>query len=176
MEQNKRFYENSTQQLVNILELLSSQLSSNMCQQAVSHEHEFSNDNLDSDSFDSLLSRRSHDISTVTASSSQRPSLENAVTAADVNINNVGLPVYENVFYDNSQHVHADVHVPTSVNQCFKLPDHDLQLAAKMYRRCDSLNSVLLPPPKMSLSNETQKPSLINRDTGTRSRLFSFHT
>merc|ERR1711915_896245 len=40
-----------------------------------------------------------------------------------------------------------------------------------MYRRCDSLNSVLQPQPTMSLSNEILKPSLVNREVGSRNRI-----
>ena len=56
MEQSKLFYESSTRQLVNILESLSSQLPGSSC--TTRHCE-------DTDSFDSVLSRRSSDHSSL---------------------------------------------------------------------------------------------------------------
>ena len=99
MEQSKAFYENSTRQLVNILECLSTQLTSNnSCQtrhcSGASHEN---HDNIDSDSFDSLLSRQSYEQSQ-SSIASQRPSLDSYKQSEDVEVTS---PIYENVYYKN---------------------------------------------------------------------------
>ena len=103
MEQSKAFYENSTRQLVNILECLSTQLTSNnSCQtrhcSSASHDN---HDNIDSDSFDSLLSRQSYEQSQ-SSIASQRPSLDSYKQSEDVEVTS---PIYENVYYKNHPHL-----------------------------------------------------------------------
>ena len=175
MEQSKTFYENSTRQLVNILECLSSQLSvSNTC------NTRHCNDNMDSDSFDSLLSRRSHD------QSSQRPSIESynhqPEISTAVDINHDQNPVYENVFYDNLDPANSVVPHQKLSNvaqpKCLKLSqEHNEIDSSKVHRRYDSHISVIangaqikaLPPVP---AETTSRPSL-SKEGGTRNRYVS---
>ena len=133
MEQTKMFYENSTRQLVNILECLSSQL-------RTSHHHcamEAAEAPPDSgDSFDSLLSRPS-------ASSD----LSNYRTCPDLD----NFPVYENVFHDNQPRSEATPTPGAMVSSAgagvtspdsflFKLPEAEASMA-RLQQREESLGS-----------------------------------
>ena len=193
MEESKKFYENSTKQLVNILECLSSQLSSNNC----TTRHCSSDVNIDSDSFDSLLSRRSHDLSTT------RPSLDSyqpPVTSSDqyhpgvITVNSSvpdqDVPLYENVLYDshhtnitNNQSSLGDNPGENNVSCSGELSSSNYPIneiinsfvLAGRYERSDSLSSVFLPPAPSSSSSSNKlilKPSVVKENI-TRNRSLS---
>ena len=179
MEQSKLFYENSTRQLVNILECLSSQLSvSKTCNTRHCDNNTDNNDIMDTDSFDSLLSRRSHD------QSSHRPSIDSykhqpePSTGGEINYDQS--PVYENVFYDNFDPTNAVISPQKVANvaqtKCLKLSEEHIGTdSSKNYRRCDSYNSVLVNNvrqfkalPLVPVDN-TSRPNL-SKEGGTRNR------
>jgi len=144
MEQSKKFYENSTRQLVNILECLSSQLTnSNNC----STRHCPNDTNLDSDSFDSLLSRRSHDLS-VRFSVDSYPA---AVTAPVLTPTEP--PLYENILFD-SQHqgmTEDPGHLPPKPR-------------TGNFGRSDSMSSVFMPAPAPARANSVLKDNVTARN------------
>jgi len=178
MEQSKAFYENSTRQLVNILECLSTQLTSNnSCQtrhcSSASHEN---HDNIDSDSFDSLLSRQSYEQSQ-SSIASQRPSLDSYKQSEDVEVTS---PIYENVYYKNpikgptieqlpeKMEPISEANTPTFKEpNCGNLEPSLSSSTSKLSRRCDSLSSVLsaqsktVPAPPRVLPRQRQNRILM---------------
>ena len=170
MEHTKEFYENSTRQLVNVLECLSSQLkTNNSCHSR--HSYHCSSDgggeHLDSDSFDSLLSQprpsldsASSKVATVRSSAGESGSL--------AGVEEENFPTYENVFYSPSNP--DKVTSPNPV--IFKRPDSSkasapvLPPSSKMARRCDSVGSVLVSAPTQVI-----RPTPVQlRETGARNR------
>ena len=163
MEQTKMFYENSTRQLVNILECLSSQL-------RTSHHHcamEAAENPPDSgDSFDSLLSRPS-------ASSD----LSNYRTCPDLD----NFPVYENVFHDNQPRseatptpgpgamvASAGAGVTSPDSFLFKLPEAEASMARLQQRDDSSLGSG--PAVSAQQTEVIRATPLARPETGARNR------
>jgi len=174
MEQSKVFYENSTRQLVNILECLSTQLTSNnSCQ--TRHCSGAGHDNIEGDSFDSLLSRQSYDHSQSTIAS-QRPSLDSFKQSEGVEESS---PIYENVYYKNPIKESATEHATDIVGPnseantpIFKEPifgNNEPSVSScpsKLARRCDSLSSVLSSQSKTS--SASSRPAVLPRQRQNR--------
>ena len=169
MEQSKIFYENSTRQLVNILECLSSQLtSSSNC----STRHCSNDNNLDSDSFDSLLSRRSHDLSLRhSIDSYQQMPLGAGVTMTTASTaNNIDPPLYENILYDSHHQGANQSALGTEEDDT----DHHDQASnlqkSKSYGRSDSLSSVFLPSAVPSREIRVSTAAGVRENVTTRNR------
>lgn len=141
MEQSKMFYESSTRQLVNILESLSSQLT------GPCNTRHFE----DTDSFDSVLSRRSSDHSSLISRPSNESSSRAGREEAETVPSQSQSPSYENIFFDS-----------------VTLTEPEPRLAPRPYRRHDSLHCVLPPPPPQPRSRILMGSSSVRRAMSNR--------